>query len=215
VRFGVRRPTEYEKSTILQALVPMKSMRGRHQPRIWVGRWLGGNDAVMVTDHDLVIGVRLLRWVTHQQITDEQVCAIAAHAKGWSSVHHSRMVAAVAVYCVPWEPIQAVGDRASRWGGGWRALIRFAWQIRWLVLGIALVQAVIAAQWWIAAGVGAVGFLTWSTGHWRRSFNVCVAGMGDENVKAEGFGPVLAAMIRSNAAGDPARAAALELAAQQ
>lgn len=55
-RHGARPATPFERDQVLAAIVPVGSLRGRHQPAIWVGRrMIPGTDVVMATRKALVV----------------------------------------------------------------------------------------------------------------------------------------------------------------
>lgn len=198
-RFGVRPASVFERDQVLAALVPMASMRGRRQPRVWVGSSLpGGRDALMPGEHDLVVGRQLLGWIANKELADEQVCAIVAHAKGPAVILDSRLVAAVDAYNLPWHIVEMVGVAVMRVVRRMIPLASFAWKIRWMVFAVAVVQSAYDGRWIGAVGAAVLAVFSWTTGHFNRRLEQVMMRLGDDQVVAEGFGPTLAAMIRGN-----------------
>jgi hypothetical protein len=163
-RFGARSANDLEREAMLTAVVPIASMRGRRQPSIWIGRRLDGCHVVMPTHSALVVSPELLRRVVTGQLTDRQTSAIVSEALGLCWVLDSTMVNAVEAYCLPWRFVQfftgALAQRATR-----HSILGFSWKIRWIVFGLAIVDAYRSARWAALIGVVLIAVLSWSTGH--------------------------------------------------
>ncbi len=198
-RFGARPANDFQRETMLAAIVPIASLRGRHQPSVWIGRRLGGGHVVMPTPAVLVVSLELCRQVVSGQLTDRQASAIVAQALGHSQVHDSTLVNAVDAYCLPW-CIVRVFIRMARQVAGCSPLIGFSWKFRWIVFGLAAVDAYRNARWVALVGVSSIAILSWTTGHFEGKWMRNLLGLGDQRAIAEGLGPYLADLIQC---GDP------------
>ena len=67
-RFGARPATPFERDLVLAAIVPISSLRGRHQPTIWIGRRISGADVSMPTEKDLVVSPALVQRIATGQL---------------------------------------------------------------------------------------------------------------------------------------------------
>lgn len=172
-RFGARRANDLEREAILSALVPVALLRGRLQPSIWIGHQLGGGSLVIPTSTVLVVSREFLRRVVAGQLTDRQARAVVSEAMGLCRVLDSRMVNAIEAYCAPWRFVQilspAFAQVATR-----HPILRLSWKVRWIVFGLAMVDAYRGARWAALVGVTMIAILSWTTGHfeswWLRRF---------------------------------------------
>lgn len=214
-RFGARPATGFERDQVLAAIVPIGSLRGRHQPRIWIGRRLTGLEAIMPTGKDLVVSPRLVRRITSGQLDALQVSAMVCHALGRQPVSSSVLVAAVDAYCVPWAVVGIVVGACGRVAGR-TPLLSVSWKIRWIVFAVAIIDNAIAARWNALVAVAIIAILSGTTPVFRARWMTTLRGLGDERATADGFGPTLAGMIRTGGGvPDHERAAALTRAANR
>lgn len=206
-RFGARTATAFERDTMLRAIVPLVCLRGREQPSVWIATRLTRPDVVMPGTKILVVRAELLGAVVAGRLSEDQVCALVAHALGQQRVYSSVLVAVGELYCWPGALVAMIADGFSR-RAGQVGLLSFAWRIRWLVLGVATVDNCLSERWPALIGVVIIATLSWSTGRFARRWSSILLDRGDERVIAEGFGPPLAGMIRSHstAGGDLERA---------
>jgi hypothetical protein len=195
LRYGARPADAGAAVRFLTLLVPIRSMRGRGQPRVWVSERLVGADCVMSGERDLVVSRRLLRWAMSGEVSQERVCAVAAHAKGLAGVWGSRLASASWVLAGPWRVIQAVADVARGLVRG--ALARFVWRWRWVVGGVAVVQTAWSGRWIVAGLVAGLVVLTWAVPRWNHALRHRLAVIGDRQAVAEGFGEELIAVLRA------------------
>ncbi len=209
-RFGARPATVSERDQVLAAIVPIRSLRGRHQPRIWIGRRLTGVDAIMPTVEDLVVGPSMVRRITSGWLDDQQVSALVSHALGQQTVKGSALVAAVDAYCAPWAMVAIVVGACSRVASR-TPLLSVSWRIRWIVFAVAIIDNALAARWNALIAVAIIATLSGTTPIFRARWMTTLRALGDERAKVEGFGPTLAARIRttSRSVSDLERAASL------
>ena len=194
---------------VLAGIVPIAALRGRRQPTVWVSRRLGGL-VLMPTGSVLVIGEQLATGVVAGRVPADEFSALVAHALGQEPVRNSRLVAAGDVYCLPWRLVELAI-------GGMVPVLRrvpltgFAWRLRWVVFGFALVDAARNDRWYAFVGVAIIALLSWSTSHLNRRWAATLSRLGDDQVRAAGLGGTLAAMIRRrpHTIGDLERATAL------
>lgn len=181
--WGLRDASVEERALLLRALVPIASLRGRRQPRVWITR-RPDVLAAMPTEHDLVIGRRLLAALVAGRLADEHVAAaVAATGLGQAEARPRRLWAAVEVFCLP----------ATLLGVLLRPLGRLLLQLpvkglTGVVLGIALVQSAAVGQWGTALGVAAVAAAAWVGPRWSRAAALAVQRVGDVTVAEHGLG---------------------------
>ncbi|QLQ15525.1 MAG: hypothetical protein HZY73_07335 [Micropruina sp.] len=209
-RFGARPATPFEERKVLAAIVPIASLRGRRQPAIWVASRLAGRSVVMPRGTDLLVSRALLQQVVFGEIDDDQVCVLVSQAAGREPVDHSRLVAAVGVYCSPWLAVETVRAWFGPVARG-AAVLSLSWKGRWLIVAVALVDSAHAARWPAFVGLTAAGLLSATAPHLRRRWEVTLRGLENRRVVADGLGLVLSSMIRDQRRGvaDEERAEAL------
>lgn len=194
-RFGARPANNFERDAMLAAIVPIASLRGRHQPSVWIGSRLGGAHVVMPACDLVVVTPVLLCQVVSGQLTDRQTSAIVAQALGHSQVYDSTLVNAADAYCLPWRIVQIFINVANQTAGR-IPLIGFSWKIRWIVFGLAAFDAYRNARWAALVGVILIAILSWATGHFETKWVRKLQNLGDERAISEGLGPDLADLIQ-------------------
>lgn len=201
-RFGARPATSFERDRVLAAVVPIRSLRGRRQPTIWVGLRMLGAEVLMPTETDLVVSPAVVQQIATGQLGDQQVSALACHALGRQPVSGSVLVAAVDAYCAPWGIVEiivaAFGRAAKR-----TPLLLASWRIRWLVFAVAIIDSAHAGRWNATAAVAVIAILSGTTPYFRSHWTATLRMLGDDRVRADGFGPTMAAMIRTAPVGLP------------
>ena len=165
-RFGARPANDFQRDTVLTAIIPIASLRGRHQPSVWIGRRIIGDQVVMPSSSILVVSPRLVSQVANGQLTDRQASAIISQTLGAIEVIDSTLVNVLEAYCVPWRIVQVLVAIMSQFAARHRTL-RFSWSIRWLVFGIAIVDNYLNARWPAFAGVIVIAVLSWTTSRSR------------------------------------------------
>ncbi len=210
-RFGARPASAFERERVQAAIVPIASLRGRHQPRIWIGTRTGAGGAVVPTPADLVVSPSVVRRIVAGELNDEHTSALVSRALGQRPVWGSRLVAVVDVYCVPWRLVEMVTMVFDVTAGG-SGLMAASWKIRWMVFGVAIVDNVQAARWNALVVVVIVAVLSGTTPALRRRWLDTLRDLGDRQVITEGLGPALASVIRASARDIPSleRASVLE-----
>ncbi|HEY3408448.1 MAG TPA: hypothetical protein VGK53_09785 [Propionicimonas sp.] len=194
-RYAARPANDFQCDAMLAAIVPIASLRGRHQPSVWIATRLGGGQVVMPAPAVLVVSPRTLRQVVGGRLTERQASAIVAQAVGHSQVHDSTLVHAVDAYCLPWRVAQVLIG-VARQGAGRIPLIGLSWKIRWVVFGLAAFDAYRNARWAALAGVILIAILSWTTGHFERQWARRREDLGDQRAIAAGLGPDLADLLK-------------------
>ena len=201
-RFGARPATPFERNQVSAAIVPITSLRGRHQPTVRIGGRIPGGDVIMPTPTDLVVSPALVRRIATGQLGDEQVSALVCQAIGQQQVHRSALVAAVDAYCAPWGVVEFIVGGFCR-AASRTPLLASSWKIRWLVFAVAIIDNITSARWNALVAVAIIATLSGTTPFFRARWTATVRNLGDERARAEGFGPTLADMIRTNRCGVP------------
>lgn len=201
-RFGALPATPFERDQVLAAIVPISSLRGRHQPTIWIGHRIPDADVTMPTEKDLVVSPALVQRIATRQLADQQVSALVCHALGQRPVTSSALVAAFDSYCAPWGIVTLTVGAFSR-AANRTPLLAASWRIRWLVFSVAIIDNAHAGRWNGLVAVSIIATLSGTTGYFRSRWATTLRTLGDERVRAEGLGPTLAAMIRATPCGIP------------
>lgn len=199
-RFGARPASPFEERRVQAAIVPIASLRGRRQPAIWVASRLTGRAAVMPSATDLLVSRSLLNRIVIGEISDDQVCVLVSQAAGRQPVDHSRLVAAARVYCIWWAIIETAVASVARLARS-SPMLSLSWKGRGLILAVALFDSAHAGRWPAFLGLSATGILGATTSLLRKRWEAALRQLEDRRVVADGFGPVLASMIRSQRRG--------------
>ena len=213
-QFGARPATEFERDQVLATIVPISSLRGRHQPAIWIGSRIPGADASMPTPNDLVVSPALVQRIATGRLSDQQASALVCQALGQQPVHGSSLVAAMEAYCAPWGVVAIIVGAFCR-AASRTPVLSASWKIRWLVFAVAMIDNAMSARWNALVAVTIIATLSGTTPFFRAQWTATLHTLGDERVRAEGFGPTLADMIRTTSCSvhDLERAAMLNRAA--
>lgn len=193
-RFGATPANDFQRDTILTAIVPIPSMRGRHQPSVWIGRRIIGADVVMPSSSILIVSPRFVGQVAASQLTDRATSAIISQALGIVEVVDSTLVNAIEAYCVPWRLVQVLIAMVSQFAARHRTL-RISWNIRWIVFGVAIVDNYLNARWAAFIGVIVIAVLFWTTGFFQRRWDHRLQDLGDRRTISECLGRDLADLI--------------------
>lgn len=194
-RFGATPANDFQRDTLLTAIVPIPSLRGRHQPSVWIGRRIIGADVVMPSSSILVVSPKSVGQVANGQLTDRQASAIISHTLGVVEVIDSALVNALDVYCLPWRIVQVPIAMFRQFAARHRTL-RISWSIRWIVFGVAIVDNYLNARWAAFVGVILIAGLSWTTGFLQKRWDGRLQDLGDQRTISEGLGPDLAGLIQ-------------------
>ena len=146
--FGARPAGGSDREEVLRAIVSLASLRGRHQPVVFVGRGFRarGWDVLAPGPRVLLMSESLLARIRAGQLSDVEVSVRVACALDQLPVVGSRIVLAVRVYCLPWVIVETVTSRVVRWLAR-VPLMSLAWRMRLLVFGLGFLDAVQHARW--------------------------------------------------------------------
>ncbi len=194
-RFGARPASYFQHDTMLAAIIPIASLRGRHQPSVFIGQRLLGGDAVMPSRTVLVVSQEFVRQLAIGQLTDRQASAIVCQALGYEQVLDSTLVSALEAYCLPWRLVQIVISAVSPFAA-WHGSLRSSWKFRWIVFGAAIVDNCCNARWAALVGVIVIAALSCSTGYFQTRWTRSLQDLGDQRAVIESLGPDLADAIR-------------------
>ena len=190
-RFGAAPANDYQRDTMLTAIVPIVSLRGRHQPQVWIGRRLFGAEVVMPSSTVLVVSSELLGRVASGQLTDRQASAVISQALGMADVADSTLANLVEAYCLPWRFVQVQVAVVSRFAAQ-HCTVRFSWTIRWIAFGVAVVDSYLHARWPAFVGVVMIAVLSGTTGVFQKRWDRRCQDLGDQRAITECLGSDLA-----------------------
>lgn len=186
--FGARPADGSDREEVLRAIVPLSSLRGRHQPVVFVGRGFRarGWDVLAPGPRVLLMSESLLARIRAGQLSDVEVSVRVACALDQLPVVGSRIVLVVRIYCLPWVIIEAVAFRVMRWLAR-VPLMSLAWRMRPLVFGLGFLDAVLHARWEAAVPLLVLVVLTYTTGPLSRAWRRKLAELGSQRVAQEGL----------------------------
>ncbi len=193
-RFGAQPANDLEREAMLTATVPIASLRGRHQPSVWIGRRLLGGRVVMPSSALLVASPEFAGRVASGQLTDRQASAIISQALGMAEVADSTLANLVEAYCLPWRFVQVLVAVVSQFAARHRT-VRFSWKIRWIVFGVAIVDSYLNARWPAFVGVVMISVLSGTTGYFQNRWDRKCQDRCDQHTVDEGLGSDLANLI--------------------
>ena len=178
-RYGARRLRPVEAEAVWRALVPLEWLRGRNQPRLWVGSRVDA-EVTAVDTRQLVLSERLLALVAEHRVSDHQVCRLVAQGFGLVEVNRSRLVATVDVFCAPWALLEIVAiTLAGRVATA--PLVRFAWRARWLFVVLAGIALYGRGHWPGLVMLTLVAVATVTTPRWNRAWAVRQTQLRDQH----------------------------------
>lgn len=186
---GARPAAPADRDAVLRAIVPVASLRGRNQPRVFVatGRRAAGWDVTAIDRRTLLVSEATLSRIAAGTISDLEVSACVARTFGQLPVLGSRLVLAVDLFCLPWTAVHAITSRISS------DLTRvppmsFAWRMRPVVFGLGLLDAVQHSRWEAAVPLFVLSVLTYTTRRSNRAWQRRLAELGDCRAEDEGLG---------------------------
>lgn len=175
LRYGVRPSTDAERDIVLAGLVPARSLRGRGQPRIWVGDLRG--HVAGLSAGDLVVDAGALVAIEKGRLEAATISAAAERALAPYRAGAAGVRAVVAGYCLPWRLAAAAGAWLLD-ATGLRPVWRLVWGLRPIILVVAIVQHIASGQWALALGSVAFGVLTYTTPVLTQRWRRCAARAG-------------------------------------
>lgn len=176
-RYGARPLRPAVAEAVWRGLVPVEWLRGRNQPRLWVGDRVDA-DMVAASRHQLVLSERLVRQVADSRVSDREMCLLAVRAFGLVEVNQSRLVAAVDVFCAPWALVAIVaGTLVGRLGSV--RLVGFAWRARFLFFVLAAIDLYGCGYWVALVMLGLVATATVTTPRWNRAWTARQSAMAE------------------------------------
>ena len=187
LRYGGRPVIANDRETVLRAVAPIHSMRGRREPEVWVSR--RRSVGLIVGQHELVVSEKLLEGLQTRRVSDLQFATLTARAVGVAAVNRSRLVAAVELFCLPWSLVKRLGRHLQP-----KAPRRFfTSHIQRCVAGLVLIVAAVdlyqRASWVSLVMVVLVGVAAVTTGRFNRAWAVQLAQMAEAEVRRCGLAP--------------------------
>jgi hypothetical protein len=187
--FGARPATAGDCDAVLRAIVPIASLRGRNQPRVFVatGRRSAGWSMLATGRRHLLVSESMLASIKTGRISDEEVSAQVAYAFGQLPALGSRGVLEVELYCLPWTIVEAVLSKVALLTAA-VPLLSSSWRMRPVVFGLGLLDAVHHHRWEAAVALLVLTVLSYTTGPLRRAWLRRLDALGHARVAAEGLG---------------------------
>lgn len=187
--FGARPATADDRDAMLRAIVPIASLRGRNQPRVFVamGRRSTAWGVLSTGRRHLLVSESMLASIKTGGISDEEVSARVAYAFGQLPPLGSRGVLAVELYCLPWTILEALLSRVALLTAA-VPLLSLSWRMRPVVFGLGLLDAVQHGRWEAAVPLLVLSVLSYTTGPLRRAWLRRLDELGHARVAAEGLG---------------------------
>jgi hypothetical protein len=193
--FGARPAVGHDRDDLLRAILPVRSLRGRGQPEVFVGRGFRarGWEVVAPCGGSLLVSEFMLARIREGRVSDLEVSVRVARVLGQLPAVGSRLTLAVAVYCLPWAIVEDVARRVAHRLAR-VPLMSLSWRMRPLVFGLGLVDAVQHARWEAAIPLLVLAVLTYTTGPLGRAWHGKLAELGDRYVADEGLAAAPPAM---------------------
>lgn len=186
LRYGGRPVTANDRETVLRAVAPIRSMRGRREPEAWVSR--RRSVGLIVGQHELVVSEKLLNGLRTRRVSDLQFATLTARAVGVAAVNRSRLVAAVELFCLPWSLVQRLGRHLLQPMSPRRFLTsRIQRCVAGLVLVVAAIDLYQTALRVSLVMVVLVGVAAVTTGRFNRAWAVRLAQMAEAEVRRSGL----------------------------
>lgn len=187
--YGARPTTPADRDAALRAIVPIPSLRGRNQPRVFVarGRRARGWDVTAIDPGTLLVSEATLSRIMAGLMSVLEVSALVARTFGQLSALGSRFVLAVDLYCLPWTVVHTFATRISS-ALARVPLMSLAWRMRPVVFSLGLLDAAQHARWEAAIPLIGLAVLTYATGPLDRAWQRRLAELGDRRVEDEGLG---------------------------
>lgn len=159
LRFGVRSATPVERTLVLGALAVAPSLRGRGEPRVWIGRRL--SDVRALSAQDLAVGEVVLERLRHGVADPEELAISAVVSFAPLRLRAETARALIATYCLPWRALgRLVGGVTRRTLG---PVLKVVWWFRLLAVVSAVALQASQSRWGVAVGLAAVGLLACTT----------------------------------------------------
>jgi hypothetical protein len=175
---GVRTASPGERDAVLEALVPIRTLRGRGQPRVWIRT--GSGPLAAITSRDLAVPATTAAALQRGRLDHDQFAGAVVRILAERAAQAGAVVYVVEVYCLPWTILAEIGAHLG-WVGR-RPLIHPLWVARPVVLTIAIVQQLELGRPTVAATVLAVMALTYLHPHWHARWVTAVQRYADNEV---------------------------------
>lgn len=177
-------------------MLPVKTLLNRSgvarsRVQFYAGAASPGVPAVGVGRQSVVIDRALLDALDSSRITTTEAAVLIAPAAALVTAGATRSDVALGVWVLPWTALRRVGMALLRLAG-LTGLLRLGWRARWVVLGVAIVQAVQDGRPWGAVLICVIGAITYAwprqVATWRARL-VEVGDAGAERVRGHGVAP--------------------------
>lgn len=180
----VRPASTGEREAMLRALVPVRALRGRGQPLLWIRTRPGPLEALTV--RDVAVPATTASALLRGRLDPDQFAAAVVRTLAERSACAGVAVYVGEVYCLPWAILAEIGVHLG-WVGR-QPLIHPLWVARPVVLTIAIVQQLEQGRPTVAATVLAITALTYLHPHWRTRWLAAVREYADSEVARQGLG---------------------------
>ena len=166
---------------------PLIQLRVREkQPAIW---------AAGMGRRTVVISTGLLEALTDRVLPQDQAAAVTGHAAALTRGDWVRSGAGLAFWSLPWQLLRAVAMVVAGVARG-LPMVSFAWRMRFVVIGIAVVQNIQAGLPWLAVLIGAIGAVSYAMPVWERRWQQMMLHAGDRALVKAGLAAPWVAFLR-------------------
>lgn len=191
------RPLEdYELSTIRPALTLLS--RGRLGPPL-VELRVNPRDRRMIVEplgrRTVLIAGGVLDAAADGRLSQEQAAALIGHTAGVVRDGWFRRDLAVSFWSLPWLTLHAVAHALAATLSR-LPLVGLGWRLRFVVVGIAVAQAIHQGQPWVAAMLGTLGALSYLIPRWERHWRRAILHAGDRALVEADLSAPWASLLR-------------------
>ena len=167
--------------------------------RLYVRGERHGVAAAPAGRRSVLVSNALVRDLQQGRLPSQEAAAVVAHAVGALRLGLTRSDLAIAYWTLPWQLVTAMYHAVAR-ALAELPLVRFAWRIRFVIAGVAVVQSILAGRLAAGAVVGAFIVVTYLAPTWQRAWGRRVLDEGDQFVLDHDLGHHLAAYLQRSPA---------------
>lgn len=186
-----RTPTPGEQPSLARVTRRVESAAGHSVPVLITSR---GDPVGSAGRRHLFLRADVVQALRLGRISDPDLAALMLHAHGRLTYGRTRFDTAIACWSLPWHLLRTMGFGVAR-GAARLPLVGVAWQVRFVVGGIAVVQETLQGRPASAVVIGLVLALSYLMPHWRRRWDTHLTQAADHYVAAHGHGDALVRVL--------------------